>query len=262
MTHLNCNFAKLQTVLRETAFYSRKHQQILGYLPHIRSAFKNLSTQKPVVILDCGCGKSYLSFVVYQYCKTVLHRNIKIIGVDKNSDLVSKCNQSAVALGFENMHFYCSDIETFNSNETIDIVYSLHACDKATDLTIAEGVKFAARYIFSVSCCQHTNRKKLHRHPLTSISRHHPYKERLADMIGDSMRALLLEQLGYGVNIFEFVAAGYTPKNIMLRAIKDSAKNQEKNTAKIKYTQLVEMFNFVPELENLLRKNCNYFRSI
>ena len=93
-------------------------------------------------------------------------------------------------------------------------------------------------------------------HPLKSISRFQPYKERLVDMIGDSMRALLLEHLGYGVDIFEFVAAEHTPKNIMLRAIKGAAKKYEIETAMTQYKQLVELFNFSPALEELLPLAC------
>lgn len=254
MTQLDFNFVTLKTILRDTAFCARKHQQILAYIPQIQTAFKKLSTKKPVVILDCGCGKSYLSFIIYEYCTNVLKRKVKIIGVDRNPDLINKCTKSAAELGFGDMHFYASDIEAFKPDDKIDIVYSLHACDQATDLTIATGIKFAARYILSVSCCQHSNRENLRQHPLASISRHRPYKERLADMIGDSMRALLLEQLGYGVDVFEFVAAEYTPKNIMLRAIKNTATNQEKESAHNKYNHLVKLFNFAPKLESLLEK--------
>ena len=152
----------------------------------------------------------------------------KIIGVDNNPDLINKCNNTAKELGFEYMEFHHADIQAFKPDEDIDIVYSLHACDSATDQTIAKGVMVKAKYIFSVSCCQHTNRKKMVRQPLKSISRYQPYKERLVDMIGDSMRALLLEHVGYGVRIFEFVAAEQTPKNIMLRAVNHSVKKQDR----------------------------------
>lgn len=253
MTNLEFNFQSLKTVLRDSEFCARKHEQILAYLPQMRSALSKLSTKRPIVILDCGCGKSYVSFIVYEYCTSFLKREVKIIGVDRNQELIDKCNKTANELEFTGMHFYCSDINTFNPNEKIDIVYSLHACDSATDLTIATGIKFAARYIFSVSCCQHSNREKMQQHPLTSISRHSPYKERLTDMISDSMRALLLEELGFRVDIFEFVAAEYTPKNIMLRATKNSANKQERENARSKYNQLVELFHFSPELENLLK---------
>jgi SAM-dependent methyltransferase len=264
MTQLNFNSANLKTLFREVGLYSpkeqfypervHKHQQVFVYIVQIKTAFSKLSTKKPIVLLDCGCGRSYLSFILYEYCQTVLNRQIKIIGIDNNADLINKCKKTAQELGFENMEFYHSDVEKFKTDEIVDIVYALHACDTATDQTIAKGVMLNAKYIFSVSCCQYTNRKEMSKHPLQSISRHQPYKERLVDMIGDSMRALLLEHLGYGVKLFEFVAAEYTPKNIMLRAIKNTVKRQDKENAEDNYNKLVAMFNFFPALENYLRE--------
>ena len=262
MCKLAFDIKNLKALFKEIGLFSssdepykarvRKHQQILAYVSLIRSAFSKLSTKRPIVMLDCGCGKSYLSFALYAYCTEVLNRKVKIIGVDSNPELIKKCNESAEVLGFENMRFYSAKVGAFETAENVDIVYSLHACDSATDQTIAQGISLGAKYIFSVSCCQHSNREKMSKHPLTSISRHLPYKERLVDMIGDSMRGLLLEHLGYGVNLFEFISAEQTPKNIMLRAMKNTVKKEDKQNALTHYKKLVEMFNFSPPLENLL----------
>lgn len=263
MNNQDFDSENLKTLFREIGLYSpkgefyaeraRKHQQVFSYIIQLKAALSKLSTKRPIVFLDCGCGKSYLSFIFYEYCKTILNRPVKILGIDNNSDLIDKCNQTARELNFDNMHFYCSGIEPFKSTEAIDIVYSLHACNTATDQTIAKGIELNARYIFSVSCCQHLNRKKMAQHPMHSVSRHQPYKERLVDMLGDSMRALLLEHLGYGVKVFEFVAAEQTPKNIMLRATSNTAKKSEKEGAMAHYKHLVATFNFAPHLEQLLK---------
>ncbi|OGT21914.1 MAG: hypothetical protein A3C55_01245 [Gammaproteobacteria bacterium RIFCSPHIGHO2_02_FULL_42_13] len=262
MTPIDFDPTNLKTLFQEIGLYSpkgkfyqqrvRKHEQVFAYINQIESALKKLSTKRPVVMVDCGCGKSYLSFILYEYCKTILNRNVKIIGIDNNPDLIDKCNKTAKELKFDQMHFFASTVGEFKIDVDVDIVYSLHACNTATDQMIAQGVALDARYIFSVSCCQHRNRKNMSQHPLKSISRFQPYKERLVDMIGDSMRALLLEHLGYGVDIFEFVAAEHTPKNIMLRGIKGTAKKYETETAMTQYKQLVELFNFSPALEDLL----------
>ncbi len=262
MSQLDFDSTNLKTLFREVGLYGpknefysarvHKHQQVLDYIIQIRSALAKLSTKRPIVMVDCGCGKSYLSFVLYEYCKTVLGRKLKIIGIDNNPDLIRKCNDSAKELGFSEMVFYDSTVGACKIDEKVDIVYSLHACNTATDQTIAKGIELNAKYIFSVSCCQHRNRKNMSGHPLKSISRFQPYKERLVDMVGDSMRGLLLEHFGYGINIFEFTAATYTPKNIMLRGVKDTVKKQDKESAVTKYKQLTEMFNFVPALEKLL----------
>ncbi len=262
MTNLTFDLTNLTTLFREIGLFSsndrpykaqtRKHQQIHAYIPIIESACNKLSTKRPIVMLDCGCGKSYLSFAVYAYFTNVLNRDIRIIGIDRNADLISKCNESANTLGFEHLNFYCADVAAFTPDESIDVVYSLHACDAATDYTIAAGINFGAQYIFSVSCCQHTNRNNMRSHALSSISRHAPYKERLTDMIGDSMRALILEHYGYGVNVFEFINSQYTPKNIVLRAIKNKAKKTSRAQALAQYQNLATMFNFEPALMGLL----------
>lgn len=233
---------------------SHKHLQVFAYIDQIKAAFSKLSTKRPLVMIDCGCGRSYLSFILYEYCKSVLNKKIIIYGIDSNSDLISNCDKTAKALGFENMRFYNSDVGSCKIMEDIDIVYSLHACDTATDQTIAKGIEVGAKYIFSVSCCQHTNRNKITNHPLKCVSRHQPYKERLVDMLGDTMRGLLLEHLGYGVKIFEFVAAEQTPKNIMLRAIKNTVKIRDREEALANYKQLTTMFNFSPALEEYCAK--------
>ncbi len=262
MTTLTFDLTNLNTLFKEIGLFSsndrpykaqtRKHQQILAYLPLLESASKKLSTKRPIVFLDCGCGKSYLSFAVYAYFTHVLGRDIKIIGIDRNPELINKCNESANTLGFKHLNFYCADVAEFTPNESIDMVYSLHACDAATDYTIAAGINFGAQYVFSVSCCQHTNHNNIRSHALTSISRHAPYKERLTDMIGDSMRALILEHYGYGVNVFEFINSQYTPKNIVLRAIKNKAKKTSRANALAQYQELTKMFSFEPALMGLL----------
>ncbi len=234
-----------------------KYQQVFAYITQIKAVLNKLSKKRPIILLDCGCGKSYLSFVLYEYSKTILNRNIEIIGIDNNEVLINKCKKTAKELHFHNMQFYSSTIEEFTLDKQVDIIYSLHACDTATDQTIAKGIELGTQYIFSVSCCQHTIRKKMGKHPLKSITRYKPYKERLVDMIGDSMRALLLEHLCYNVKIFEFIAAEHTPKNMMLRAIKHSIKKHEREKALSNYYQLKQMFNFSPALENLLRSYLN-----
>ncbi|MCB2357252.1 class I SAM-dependent methyltransferase [Clostridium estertheticum] len=230
-----------------------KYQQISDYIVQLEAIIKKLSSKRTVTILDCGCGKSYLSFVANHYLTNVLKRKVHFICIDSNKELIEKCREAAKKLEFENMEFNCSEIINFVPSKEIDIVYSLHACDIATDQMIAKGIKVKAKYILSVSCCQHTVRKQLKKHPLTSISTHNHYKERLVDMISDSMRGLLLESLGYTVNIFEFVASKYTPKNVMVRARKNGDINNRAYKSFNEYEQLYKTFNINP----MLRKYIN-----
>lgn len=229
-----------------------KNGQVNDFLAHIVSALKKLSSKKEIVLLDCACGRSYLSFIAYYYCHEVLKRKIKIIGVDTNAGLIAKCIETAAQMGFAGISFYCSDIMEFKPDRAPDIVYCLHACDTATDMTVAKGVMENAKYIMTVSCCQHTATKHIRQHPLTSMTRFKPYKERIAEMVSDSMRALLLERLGYDVDIFEFTTSRNTPKNVMVRAVKGSRNAVREEKAEFDYLKLQDTFHIKPAAEGYL----------
>ncbi|MCF6767430.1 SAM-dependent methyltransferase [Thiotrichales bacterium 19S11-10] len=230
----------------------KKHKQISAYVEHILSAVNKLSKKRQLTFVDCGCGRSYLSFLLYAVCHHILKRDIKIIGIDRNEKLINQCRETAKALGFDNMVFYADDLENVVLNEAIDVSYSLHACDYATDHCIAKGINLNAKYIFSVSCCQHSNRKSIQKHPLLSLTKHQAYKERLVDMLGDSLRGLLLEHKGYDVKIFEFISSSHSPKNIMLKATKGAIKEVDQSSAYDKYLNTSKIFNVKPKLEALI----------
>lgn len=260
----NIELETLTSLLRNIGLYNpdnrfykgreRKYHQALAYIEQVTAVFNRLSTKRPLILLDACCGRSYVSFLLYAYCIQVLRRPVKIIGVDRNPKLIEQNKTIAAKLGYEKMEFYAANLEAFEYHEPLDIVYSLHACDMATDYVIAKGIKARAKYIFSVSCCQHQSKKQLQGHPLHAASRFRPYKERLVDMLGDALRSLLLEQHNYGVNVFEFVGSAMTAKNIMLRATKGAAKQTDIQSALSTYKQLVNLFNVKPVLEKLLEE--------
>lgn len=230
-----------------------KHNQVYEYLTHLNKAMEKLSTKRELVLVDCACGRAYLSFVANYYFTHVKKRKIKFVCIDYNKSVIDSAIKTAKELGFDNMQFICSDIFQVKFDINPDIVYSLHACDTATDMTIAKGILEDAKYIFTVSCCQHTVKKQLKKHPLKSVTKHGIYKERLGDMIMDSMRSLMLESFGYKTRIFEYVAAKETPKNIMLRAQKGSGGNKNSHKAKDDYEALKKVFNLQPKLEDYLQ---------
>ncbi len=221
----------------------KKYREVLDYLMHIIKAADKLSKKRELVLVDCACGRAYLSFLANHYFAHIEKRKVRFICVDYNREVIASSRLSAEALGFDNMTFICDDILNLNL-ETPDIVFSLHACDTATDITIAKGIQHGAKYIFSVSCCQNTIRTRLAAHPLTPVTRHGVYKERLADMVADSMRAAVLEANGYRVRVFEYVPSGVTPKNIMIRAMKVGSANViRKHQARTDYSRLSRLFN-------------------
>lgn len=227
----------------------KKHEQVYDYLLHLNKAVERLSRKREIILVDCACGKSYLSFVANYYFRNISKRKVKFICIDYNEHVVTASKAAAEELGFDNMDFLCEDIFKVNFQVKPDVIYSLHACDTATDMTIAKGILEDAKYIMTVSCCQHTVRHQMKKHPLTSITKHGVYKEKLVDMVADSMRTLLLESKGYKVNVFEYVASSKTPKNVMVRAVKGgglSGKNYENSIES--YNKLRNMFNVQPKL--------------
>ncbi|WP_432665880.1 SAM-dependent methyltransferase [Wukongibacter baidiensis] len=234
----------------------KKHKQIYDFLLHLNKAVNRLSRKREIILVDCACGKSYLSFVANYYFSNIEKRKVKFICIDYNEHVITASKAAANELELNNMEFICDDIFNVDFHVKPDIVYSLHACDMATDMSIAKGILEEAKYIMTVSCCQHTVRKKMKKHPLTSITRHGVYKERLADMVADSMRTLLLESKGYIVKVFDYVASSETPKNVMVRAVKGGALGNKKYEKSIEeYKKLQNMFNVQPKLGDYIREN-------
>ncbi|MBK3519264.1 methyltransferase [Carboxylicivirga sp. N1Y132] len=154
-------------------------------------------------------------------------------------------------MGFMDMDFHACDIDAFQPDDKVDVVYSLHACDLATDKSIYLGLRSGAKTILSVSCCQHSLTMKSDK--LKAVIRHKAFRDKALMMISDSMRALLLEQSGYKVGIFDFVSSRYTEKNTMIRARRSEFKKQldfEKE-----YLLLQNEFGMQPYLETLIGEN-------
>ncbi|WP_432404255.1 class I SAM-dependent methyltransferase [Wukongibacter sp. M2B1] len=231
----------------------KKNEQIYNYLLHLNKAVDRLSRKREIVLVDCACGKSYLAFIANYYFTKIARRKIKFVCIDYDEYVITASRAAAEKLKLNNMEFICDDIFNVKFQVKPDIVYSLHACDTATDMTIAKGILEDAKYIMTVSCCQHTVRNKIKKHPLTSITKHGVYKERLVDMIADSMRTLLLESKGYKVNVFEYVSSSKTPKNVMVRAVKGGGL-ANKNSIK-DYKKLHNIFNVQPKLGDYIREN-------
>ena len=233
---------------------AHKQQQMIDYYTSLKAIIKKLSTKRTLYLYDCGCGRSCLSFYLNYFLKKDGWENIQFICIDTNEKLIERCRETARRLGMDNMSFHAASIQDFAFPAQPEILYSLHACDSAIDQMIYQGIKENARHILSVSCCQHTNRKKMKGHPMVAVTRHGLYKERLTDMVADSLRALLLEAQGYKVNIFEFVNSSHTPKNVMVRCEKIQPASDQTRLALEEYDKLSALFNFHPKLETYLQE--------
>ena len=197
-----------------------KFRQINRFLEFIEDILPALSREREVTILDFGCGKSYLTFAMYYYLKELKKYDVHIIGLDLKEDVIRKCNGLAEKYGYEKLHFLCGDIAEYEGVQKVDMVVTLHACDKATDYALAKAVEWDAQVILSVPCCQHELNDQIQNKLLSPVLKYGLLKERMSALLTDGIRAELLESKGYSTQILEFIDMEHTPKNLLIRAVK------------------------------------------
>lgn len=199
-----------------------KFRQINRFLEFIEDILPELAKDREVTILDFGCGKSYLTFAMYYYLNQLKNYNVRIIGLDLKKDVIRNCNELSKKYGYEKLLFLEGDIASYEGVDAVDMVVTLHACDTATDYALYKVIKWGAGVILSVPCCQHEMNKTLHIEGMESITQYGLIKERTAALFTDAMRANLLESRGYKTQILEFIDMEHTPKNILIRGVKQS----------------------------------------
>lgn len=205
----------------------------------------------PLRLVDFGCGRAYLTFAMYWYLTEKLGRECEIVGVDLKENVIAEATKLANTLGYNKLKFYAGDAENFDPG-AIDMVFTLHACDLATDYALAWAVRRGAQSIVSVPCCQHELFPQLKSETQNPLLRG-IIRERTASLVTDAARAQLLEGFGYKVEAVEFVDAEHTPKNIMLRAKKvRSAEHPRSAAAMAGYREFVAAWGADPAIGRLL----------
>jgi SAM-dependent methyltransferase len=200
-----------------------KYRQINRFLEIVEDALKKYDKQQ-LRIIDFGCGKSYLTFVLYDYLVNIRHYEVDIIGLDLKAEVIEFCNQLATKYHYERLSFLCQDIKDYDNKQAVDMVISLHACDTATDYALYAAVRWQAPIILSVPCCQHELNNQFFNDSYPLFTQYGLIKERISALVTDALRGELLEMVGYQVQMVEFVDLVHSPKNIMIRAVYSGKK--------------------------------------
>ena len=228
-----------------------KFRQLNRFLEFIEDILPKLPKEREVTILDFGCGKSYLTFAMYHYLHELKHYDVHIIGLDLKTDVIEKCNRLADKYGYEKLNFYQGDIASYEGCEQVDMVVTLHACDTATDYALEKAVRWNASVILSVPCCQHELNRQIKNETLAPILEYGILKERFSAILTDGLRAQMLESKGYDTQILEFIDMEHTPKNLLIRAVKNENKKYSEQK-KAAWEACIEAFHVKPTLQKEL----------
>lgn len=228
-----------------------KFRQINKYLELIKPSIDMLPKDRPLKIVDFGCGKAYLTFALYYYVVKILNMQAEITGLDLKEEVIDYCNKVARELGYDSLEFQKGNIKDYSRTQDVDMVIMLHACDNATDEGIVQSLKFNAKIIIAVPCCQHEFFRQIENENLEPILQFGILKDRMTALATDSLRAQILKALGFDVTVMEFIETEHTPKNLAIRAIRDGGFNK---TEYEKYEKFREFLNLDPYIERRMRE--------
>jgi len=223
-----------------------KWKQINHYIELLSTSLTDLPEKSNIKVVDMGAGKGYLTFALYDYLKNSLHREVEVEGVEFRKDLVDFCNQVAKKSDFDHLRFVEGSIENYQSTEPIDVLIALHACDTATDDAIYKGIQDESSLIVVAPCCHKQVRRELEqvkaKNDLDFMIKYGIFLERHAEMLTDSIRALILEYYGYETKVMQFISDQHTPKNVMIVAVKKSIDSQKQESILDKIRSLKSYF--------------------
>ena len=241
-----------------------KFRQINKYLEFIDDVIEELKDKKlinnHINVLDFGCGKSYLTFALYYYLKNYRKDlTFSIVGLDLKKDVIEFCNKLAQKLNYSNLEFLNGNIKDYDKAKEIDLVFSLHACNNATDYSLEKALSLNAKAILAVPCCHHEFFEKMQKNKnsnfyntLKVMADNGVILDKFATLATDSFRSLTLELCGYKTKMIEFIDTEHTPKNILIKAIKSKSSNLKEKLKE--YNRLKEFLGIQPLLEDLAKK--------
>ncbi len=236
---------------RVAAKMQDKYRQINRFVELVDDAVRRYG-RDDMTIIDFGCGKSYLTFILYYYLTELRGLHPTVVGLDLKADVIAHCSDVAQRYGYDGLRFELGDIAGYEPAAAPDMVISLHACDTATDHAIYNAVKWGTQMIFSVPCCQHELNKQMHSDSLSALTRYGIIKERTAALMTDAIRGCLLESVGYKTGVLEFVDMAHSPKNLLIRAYKSDTPPEKRQAARREAEELMRAFDLDPTLHRLL----------
>lgn len=235
-----------------------KFRQINRFLEWIQDVEEELPVDRECTIIDFDCGKSYLTFAMYYYLHELKKRRIHMVGLDLKEEVIDHCNALSKSYGYDRLEFLTGDIKDYEGVNHVDMVVTLHACDTATDYALYKALLWDAKVILSVPCCQHELNQKMECEALAPMLEYGIIKERMAALATDAMRAQLLTMKGYDTQILEFIDIENTPKNLLIRAVKNlHMTEEEKKEKKEHFTQFCEFLGGEITLERLIKEDHN-----
>jgi len=255
-------FLKVMGVMREDgrikADHRSKFQQINAFLKILAEIDEIAALPEPVRMIDFGCGNAYLTFAAYHYLVNILGKQALVVGVDGQEKLIARNQSRANELGWDGLTFEQGMIIDYEAVPPPDIVVALHACDTATDDTLAQGIRWQSQVIIVAPCCHHHLQVQLKERPsppeFEAVMRYGLLHERLGDILTDAFRAAILRMNGYQVTALQFISPEHTPKNLLLRAVKkgEGASPELVEGAVAEYTHLQQYWQVEPYLAQLL----------
>jgi SAM-dependent methyltransferase len=230
-----------------------KFRQINRFLEMVDDVSEYLDKNKIIHIVDFGCGKAYLTFAIYHYFKLLKGFQVRVVGLDLKKDVIQQCQKLSFDLGYdEDLQFILGDINQYSTQESVDMMVSLHACDTATDAALEKAIRWNAKVILCVPCCQHELFNQVENRDLVPLLKHGILKERFAALATDAARAQMLDILGYQTQILEFIDMEHTPKNLLIRAVKRPSKIHSEQALK-DYQNFKKTLQIDPSLERRMK---------
>lgn len=230
-----------------------KYRQINKFIQFIDEAVDK-SGLTSLNIIDFGCGKSYLTFIVYYYLTFKKGLDVTMTGMDLKADVIENCRKTAEKYGYEKLHFLVGNIADYKADRQVDMVITLHACDTATDFALFHAIQWKTSMIISVPCCQHELNGQMDSEEFRILTRYGLVKERIASLMTDAIRANLLTCCGYKTQLLEFIDFTHTPKNIMIRAVRSNISSEHKAQMLEEVETLMKTYHLDPTLYRKLQE--------